>query len=128
MVDERSVLTVGETLGADGPRSLEDLFPAAYYDEQVREAYNLNGEWTNAAVPPLNEPVMAAAAARLAAVGAGPFDRRRIARRILEHLARTPLGELPLEALENAARLVTAVNGVVRGWDAGEPAAQSPES
>ncbi len=118
MVEEGCVLTVGQALGADGPRSLEDVFPHAYYAEQVRAAYGLNGEWTHAGPVAPVAPVTVAAARRLAAIGASPFDRRRVARQLLQHIARTPLPDLPLDALDNAGRLVAAVNAIVRGWDA----------
>ncbi|OPZ80986.1 MAG: hypothetical protein BWY76_03178 [bacterium ADurb.Bin429] len=119
MVDERFVLTVGQALGADAPCSLEDVFPPAYYAEQVQAAYGLNGEWTQAGPAISLAPVTVAAAQRLEEIGASPYDRRRVARQILQHIACTPLHGLPLDILDSAARLVTAINTIVRGWDTG---------
>ena len=117
ILKEKLVLRVGQILGATGNRALEDLFDEAYYVSQVQSAYakELAGEkWALVAKPGLS--VVERVEETLKAAGIPDFNKGRVAKRIMEDLAKKKLSDLPPATVENFKKVITAANALVAGW------------
>lgn len=117
ILKDRMVLRVGQILGAAGNRTLEDLFDEAYYVAQTQSAYakELAGKkLTPAAKSGLS--VVERIAEFLKTVGISDFNKGRVAKRIMEDLAKKKLSELSPATVENFKKVIAAANTLVAGW------------
>ncbi len=117
ILKERLVLRVGQILGAAGNRALEDLFDEAYYVAQTQSAYakELTGKkLTLAAKPGLS--VVERVEEALKAAGIPDFNKGRVAKRIMEDLAKKKLSDLPPTTVGNFKKVIAAANALNVGW------------
>jgi predicted ATPase len=116
MDEDVHLVKVGETLGRPAACALEDLFPLDYYLAEVHAAYHQElGD------RPLPVPVPAPLAVLpyvqgLFAAYNLPFDRTRVARRLLQSLAQSTYTDLPAPTREAFATLFAALNEIMAAW------------
>ncbi|HEY1791266.1 MAG TPA: AAA family ATPase [Verrucomicrobiae bacterium] len=117
ILKERLVLRVGEILGAQGNRTLEDLFDDDYYVKFAEVAYakELGGKKLNLpSRPQLSLPERVGEAMKEA--GVADFNKGRVAKRIMEDLAKKKLADLPSPTAEQFKKVIVAVNGIIASW------------
>jgi predicted ATP-dependent endonuclease of OLD family len=117
ILKEKLVLRLGQILGATGNRALEDLFDEAYYVTQTQSAYakELASKKLTLAVKP-GLSVVERVEEALKAAGIPDFNKGRVAKRIMEDLAKKKLSELPATTVENFKKVISAANTLVAGW------------
>jgi predicted ATP-dependent endonuclease of OLD family len=117
ILKEKLVLRVGQILGVTGNRALEDLFDEAYYITQTQVAYGKELAGKKLTLPAkaglsLVERVVEA----LKATGIPDFNKGRVAKKIMEDLAKKKLGDLPALTVENFKKIIVEANSLVEGW------------
>jgi hypothetical protein len=117
---DRHVLRVGQILGAPGNRMIEDVFEEVYYLMHTRLAYQKELSGRNLTLPQAPErSVVERMEAAFKALGIPRFNRNRVARKILEDLAKKKPAQLPAATAENFRKLVSAINGLTAEWRKG---------
>ena len=117
ILKERLVLRVGHILGAVGNRALEDLFDEAYYVAQTQSAYAkelASKKLTLATKPGLSIVERVEEALKVATIP--DFNKGRVAKRIMEDLAKKKLSDLPPTTVGNFKKVIAAANALIAGW------------
>lgn len=117
ILKDKLVLRVGQILGGSGNRALEDLFDEYYYLAQTQSAYTkeLAGKrLTLATRPALSVVERVEEAMKL--IGIPDFNKGRVAKRIMEDLARKKISDLPSATVENFKKVIAATNALIVGW------------
>jgi predicted ATPase len=117
ILKDKLVLRVGQILGGTGNRALEDLFDENYYLAQTQSAYTkeLAGKrLTLATRPALSVVERVEEAMKL--IGIPDFNKGRVAKRIMEDLARKKISDLPSATVENFKKVIAATNALIIGW------------
>ncbi len=117
ILKDQLVLRVGQILGATGNRALEDLFDESYFLSQSQAAYakELAGKKLSLAAKP-GLSVVERVEDALKATGIPDFNKGRVAKRIMEDLAKKKLSDLPPATVENFKKAIAAANALVAGW------------
>jgi predicted ATP-dependent endonuclease of OLD family len=117
MLEAKQVLRLGEVLGAAGPRALEDLFDEEPYLRHVSAAYakDLKGRPLILSADKSRSIVQRVEEA-LKACGVERFNKGRVAKRVLEELARKKLADLPTNTVKDFQKVIGAINALVASW------------
>jgi len=117
ILKDRFVLRIGNILGAKENRTLEDLFDENYYLTLTQAAYakELGGKkLTLAAQPGLS--LVERVGAALKQAGIPEFNKGRVAKRIIDDLAKKKIGDLPTTTIDRFKKVMAAVNAIVADW------------
>lgn len=114
---DKNALMLGQVLGIQHNCALEDLFSEDYYMSHVNEAYRkeLNGQ-TLALPSGQHQSIVHRVEEGLAAKGISPFNKGRVAKRIMTDLAKKSLTDLSPTTVENYRKVITGVNEIVARW------------
>ncbi len=117
---DEQVLRVGQILGATGNRVIEDVFEEVYYLTHTRLAYQKELAGRNLALAQAPErSVVERMETAFKGLGIPQFNRNRVARKIMEDLAKKKPAQLPAATVENFRKLVAAINALVAEWRKG---------
>ena len=117
VLDKKNVLCLGDILGVEQDRTLEDLFSEAYYVEHVNAAYRkeLGGELL-AVLPDKTKPVVVRVEEALRVKGVETFNKGRVAKRIMLDLAKKRLSSLQPDTVGQFKKVISAINRTVASW------------
>lgn len=118
LLPEGEVILLGEVVGAAGTFAIEDLFDANFYLEHTAAAYfkELNGLPIQLPVKE-GESIVDRLDAHFGGLGI-PFNKGRVAKRLMKELAAKELAELSLPTVSGFRKAILAVNGVADRWRA----------
>lgn len=117
ILDSKHVLRLGDVLGVQEQRTLEDLFDETYYVAQVSSAYQneLGGQPLQVAADK-TKPIVERVEGALKLKGVDRFNKGRVGKRIMLDLAKKKLTDLPKDTVDKFSKVIAAVNGVVADW------------
>lgn len=116
IMSEKHVLMLGSILKRSGSCVLEDLFSEAYYISQVTDAYKteLAGRTLNLGQEKL--PIVERVEIALSKLGIEPFNKGRVAKRIMTDLAKKKLSDIPEDMVTNFEKVFGALNQTLSQW------------
>jgi len=121
ILEDKHVLMLGPVLKAEGGRCLEDMFAEDYYLGFVHEAYKKElGKKKLTLESKDSRPITQRVESSLQAAGIEMFNKGRVAKRIMKDLAGKSLEDLPPDTVDNFAKVIAEVNGLVITWRNGE--------
>lgn len=113
---DKHVLMLGDVLGISHPCALEDLFSEDYYLEQVGDAYRKELGKKTLKLSKKKISIVDRVEEALRAEGIEHFNKGRVAKRIMQDLAKKTLSDLPTETVDNFKKVIDAINEIARGW------------
>lgn len=118
LLKEGDILLLADVLGISTECALEDLFDEAYYVSHVAAAYKkeLDGKAVK-----LSPKASGSIVGRLDAFFEGksiPFNKGRVAKRIMQDLASKSLKDLDGTTVESFRKTIASINAVNKKWDA----------
>jgi predicted ATP-dependent endonuclease of OLD family len=117
ILDDKHVLLLGNTLGVKHFCTLEDLFSEKYYLEQVNAAYSSElSDKVLEVSKEKNKPIIDRVEEALKARGNVSFNKGRVAKKIMQDLAKKKLSDMPEETVEKFGKTIEAINKIVEGW------------
>jgi predicted ATP-dependent endonuclease of OLD family len=116
LLSESDVLTLGTIVGAQGNFAIEDLFDPAYYLEQTSAAYAKELGGNAVQLPAKNGgSIVDKLAEHFESLGI-PFNKGRVAKRIMKELATKRAEDLNVGTLDGFRKAIAAVNAVCARW------------
>ena len=117
ILKDKFVLRAGQILGVKENRALEDLFDEEYYLTLTQAAYatELAGKKLTLKSQP-NLPLVERVGEALKQAGIAEFNKGRVAKRIMDDLAKKKISDLPMTTVNNFTKVFTAINSLVQGW------------
>jgi hypothetical protein len=117
ILKDKFVLRVGEIIGVKESRALEDLFGEEYYLVLTKAAYanELTGKIITLK-PQANLQLVERVDEALKELGIPEFNKGRVAKRIMDDLAKKKISDLPAETIERFKKVIAAINLIVEGW------------
>lgn len=117
ILDQNHVFMLGPVLGGNGDKCLEDMFAEDYYLGFVQEAYEKELGNKKLSLQQQDErPIVQRVETALQSTGVPIFNKGRVAKRIMKDLAGKSLEDLPSETIDNFAKVIAAVNGLMAKW------------
>ena len=117
ILKDKFVLRAGQILGVKENRALEDLFDEDYYLTLTQAAYSteLTGKKLALKSQP-NLSLVVRVGEALKQAGIADFNKGRVAKRIMDDLAKKKISDLPTTTVSNFTKVITAINSIVQGW------------
>jgi len=117
ILKDKFVLRAGQILGVKENRALEDLFDEEYYLALTQAAYSAELAGKKLALKlPANLPLVERVGEALKQAGIAEFNKGRVAKRIMDDLAKKKISDLPTTTVNNFTKVITAINSIVQGW------------
>lgn len=119
IIADKHALMLGQIIDVNHACALEDLFSETYYLAHVNEAYRKElGAQSLALAPRQNLSIVQRVEEALVAKGIQHFNKGRVAKRIMNDLAKKGLADLPHETVDNYRKVFTTINQIVAAWRA----------
>jgi predicted ATP-dependent endonuclease of OLD family len=117
ILKDKFVLRVGQILGMKENRALEDLFDEEYYLTLTQAAYTteLAGKRLTLKSQP-HLPLVERVGEALKQAGIAEFNKGRVAKRIMDDLAKKKISDLPTTTVNNFTKVIAVINSIVQGW------------
>jgi predicted ATP-dependent endonuclease of OLD family len=117
ILKNKFVLRVGEILNVKENRALEDLFGEEYYLVMTQAAYSpeLAGKKLSLKPQP-NLLLVERVSEALKQMGIEEFNKGRVAKRIMDDLAKKKISDLPATTVENFKKVIGTINAIVESW------------
>jgi hypothetical protein len=117
ILKDKFALRIGEILGVKENRALEDLFDEGYYLALAEAAYSTELAGKKLELKPQsNLQLTERVAVALKEAGIGEFNKGRVAKRIMDDLAKKNISDLPVTTVDNFTKVIGAINRIVDGW------------
>lgn len=116
LLADSDVLMLGTVVGVEGTFAIEDLFDQEYYLGHTSAAYTkeLKGKALKLSAKPTGS-IVDRLSAHFESLGM-PFNKGRVAKRIMKDLAIKEAADLPEGTLDGFRKAVAAVNAVAARW------------
>lgn len=117
ILKDNLVLRVGKILGVKGNRALEDLFDENYYVATAEAAYATELVKKKLALPSRpDSSLVERVSEALKQAGIAEFNKGRVAKRIMDDLAKKKLSDLSNSTVEQFKKVIAAINSTVATW------------
>lgn len=117
ILKDKFVLRVGEIIGVKENRVIEDLFDEDYYLAMTQSAYSAElADKKLTLKPQPGLTLVERIGEALKQSGVPEFNKGRVAKRIMDDLAKKKISDLPTATVGNFSKTIAAINKIVEGW------------